>query len=133
MLYQNGALPKYQCWTKSRSQNRQLDFPWSGQIQRGCGQQTRRLGGGRIGQSRYVFDKGFTVNIYPLHIETGWRGVGEIPIENYDVTIGKFWPARHVRGLSTESSLSCHNCCDTGARFFRYHPKDCPILIRFLT
>ena len=88
MIYQNGALPKYQCWTKSRGQNRQLDFSWSGQIQRGCGQQTRRLGGGRIGQSRYVFDKGFTVDIYSLHIETDWRGVGEIPIENGDVTIG---------------------------------------------
>ena len=25
--------------------------------------------------------------------------------------------AQHVRGLSTEGSLSCHTCCDTGARF----------------
>jgi hypothetical protein len=35
--------------------------------------------------------------------------------------------ARRPGLLSREGSLSCHTYCDTGPRFFRSHPKDCPI------
>jgi hypothetical protein len=35
--------------------------------------------------------------------------------------------ARLLRPLSREGSLSCHTCCDTGPRFFLFHPKDRPI------
>jgi hypothetical protein len=35
--------------------------------------------------------------------------------------------SRRSGPLSRERSLSCHTYCDTGPRFFRSHPKDCPI------
>jgi hypothetical protein len=35
--------------------------------------------------------------------------------------------ARRSGPLSREGSLSCHTYCETGPRFFRSHPKDCPI------
>jgi hypothetical protein len=32
-----------------------------------------------------------------------------------------------LRAFEQGGSLSCHSCCDTGPRFFRFHPKDHPI------
>jgi hypothetical protein len=32
-----------------------------------------------------------------------------------------------LRTFQRKGSLSCHICCDTGPRFFRFHPKDRPI------
>jgi hypothetical protein len=34
--------------------------------------------------------------------------------------------ARRWGPLNSKGSISCHTCCDSGPRFFRSHPKDCP-------
>jgi hypothetical protein len=35
--------------------------------------------------------------------------------------------------MSSEGSLFCNTCCNTGPRFFRSHPKDQPILLPLTT
>jgi hypothetical protein len=39
---------------------------------------------------------------------------------------------RRLGPLRREGYSSCHIYCDTGPRFFRFHPKDCPIWSRLL-
>jgi hypothetical protein len=53
-----------------------------------------------------------------------------LPVKGYKIKVN----ARRSGPLSRERSLgSCHTCCDTGPRFFRFHPKDCPIQSPFTT
>jgi hypothetical protein len=56
------------------------------------------------------------------------EGLWIIRRHHYRWRAAKFKPIRSaLRALSREGSLSCHTCCDTGPRFFRFHPKDRPI------
>ena len=60
-----------------------------------------------------------------------------VPLKNFSLIwrrhhcrwrAAKFRPMLGAQGLwEGRGSLSCHTCCDTGPRFFQFHPKDRPI------
>ena len=71
---------------------------------------------------------GFTsrLRIFHLYGDVTFAGEG---LQN----LGLCSALRACTPMNREGSLSCHTCCDTGPRFFRSYPKDCPIQLPFTT